>query len=243
MANKQISDLQARTFDGDSIIPHDVENTDPSTMAQKPYLTGSATGHAVADFVGNGEIYTTDLNTVDKHINGAINELHAINGYSYDAYDDTSTYAVGDLCIYNNALYKCTTAITTAEAWNASHWTATSIADEIATKQDAFTMKALTASDVFTNTTNISQFYGYQIGKVIFITRLIVTGGTVSGSEIRYGTVKSAYVPVSATRFLWDKGGANVNVKGVIDPTNGLVIFDTDNTMTNYAYSFSYYVA
>jgi hypothetical protein len=93
----------------------------------------------VADFVGNGEIYTTDLNTVDKHINGAINELHAINGYSYDAYDDTSTYAVGDLCIYNNALYKCTTAITTAEAWNASHWTATSIADEIGAKADAST--------------------------------------------------------------------------------------------------------
>lgn len=131
MANKQISDLQARTFDGDSIIAHDVENTDPSTMSQKPYLTGSATGHAVADFVGNGEIYTTDLDTVDKHINGAINELHTINGYSYDAYDDTATYSVGDLCIYNNALYKCTTAITTAEAWNASHWTATSIADEI----------------------------------------------------------------------------------------------------------------
>ena len=131
MANKQISDLQARTFDGDSIIAHDVENTDPSTMSQKPYLTGSATGHAVADFVGNGEIYTSDLNTVDKHINGAINELHTINGYSYDAYDDTATYSVGDLCIYNNTLYKCTTAITTAEAWNASHWTATSIADEI----------------------------------------------------------------------------------------------------------------
>ena len=131
MANKQISDLQARTFDGDSIIPHDVENTDPSTMSQKPYLTGSATGHAVADFVGNGEEFTTDLDTVDKHINGAINELHAINGYSYDAYDDTATYSVGDLCIYNNALYKCTTAITVAEAWNASHWTATSIADEI----------------------------------------------------------------------------------------------------------------
>jgi hypothetical protein len=88
----------------------------------------------VADFVGNGEIYTTDINTVDKHINGAINELHTINGYSYDAYDDTSTYSVGDLCIYNNALYKCTTAITTAEAWSASHWTATSIADEIGTK-------------------------------------------------------------------------------------------------------------
>lgn len=76
MANKQISDLQARTFDGDSIIAHDVENTDPSTMSQKPYLTGSATGHAVADFVANGEEFTTDLDTVDKHITGAINELN-----------------------------------------------------------------------------------------------------------------------------------------------------------------------
>lgn len=75
MANKQISDLQARTFDGDSIIAHDVENTDPSTMSQKPYLTGSATGHAVADFIANGEEYTTDLDTTDKHITGAINEL------------------------------------------------------------------------------------------------------------------------------------------------------------------------
>ena len=110
-------------------------------------------------------------------------------------------------------------------------------------KQDAFTMKALTAGDVFTDTTNISQFYGYQIGKVIFITRLVVTGGTVSGSEIRYGTTKSAYTPVSATRFLWDKGGSSVYVKGVLDPTNGLVIFDADNTKTNYVYSFAYYVA
>lgn len=127
----QINELTTRTFDGDSLIGFDVENTDPQTQAQYPYITGKADGNALADFIANEQEYVTDLNTVDKHINGAINELHAINGYSYDAYDDTATYAVGDLCIYNNTLYKCTTAITTAEAWNASHWTATSIADEI----------------------------------------------------------------------------------------------------------------
>lgn len=93
-----------------------------------------STGVSAAD-VGNFAIdnlqYPLKLNTENKKVAGAINELHAINGYSYDAYDDTATYTVGDLCIYNNALYKCTTAITTAEAWNASHWTATSIAVEI----------------------------------------------------------------------------------------------------------------
>lgn len=53
------------------------------------------------------------------------------NGYIGDAYDPTQTYAVGDYCIYNNTLYRCNTAIATAEAWNSAHWTATSIASEL----------------------------------------------------------------------------------------------------------------
>lgn len=40
------------------------------------------------------------------------------------AYSSSSTYASGDLCIYNEYLYRCNTAITVAEAWNAAHWTA-----------------------------------------------------------------------------------------------------------------------
>lgn len=37
-------------------------------------------------------------------------------------YNPTSTYSVGDLCVYNNKVYVCNTDITTAEAWNSSHW-------------------------------------------------------------------------------------------------------------------------
>lgn len=51
-----------------------------------------------------------------------------------DAYSNSKTYAVGDYCIYENTLYKCTTAITTAEAWNSAHWTATTIATELASR-------------------------------------------------------------------------------------------------------------
>ena len=47
-----------------------------------------------------------------------------------DAFSTSSTYAVGDYCIYNNKLYKCTTAISTAGAWDSSKWTETQIADE-----------------------------------------------------------------------------------------------------------------
>lgn len=46
-------------------------------------------------------------------------------------YSSSKTYAVGDYCIYNDVLYKCTTAITTAEAWTAAHWTAVTVGDEL----------------------------------------------------------------------------------------------------------------
>ena len=44
-------------------------------------------------------------------------------------YDETQTYAVGDLVMYRSVLYRCTTAITTPEEWTAAHWTATMVSD------------------------------------------------------------------------------------------------------------------
>ena len=41
-----------------------------------------------------------------------------------EEYDNTATYNVGDYCIYGGVLYRCSTAIATAEAWTAGHWTA-----------------------------------------------------------------------------------------------------------------------
>ncbi|MBP5460619.1 MAG: hypothetical protein J6Y20_00630, partial [Lachnospiraceae bacterium] len=38
------------------------------------------------------------------------------------AYSSSQTYDVGDYCTYNSKIYECTTAITTAEEWNADHW-------------------------------------------------------------------------------------------------------------------------
>ena len=46
-------------------------------------------------------------------------------------YDDAATYAVGDYCMHENSLHCCSTAIPTAEAWNAAHWTEVSFAGEV----------------------------------------------------------------------------------------------------------------
>ena len=56
-----------------------------------------------------------------------------------DEYDSSKSYAVGDYCIKDNTLYKCTTAISTAEAFNSAHWSATTIDEELKLKQDNLT--------------------------------------------------------------------------------------------------------
>ncbi len=46
-------------------------------------------------------------------------------------YNATATYAVNDHCMHLGKYYECNTTISTPEAWNAAHWTATSIENVI----------------------------------------------------------------------------------------------------------------
>ena len=67
------------------------------------------------------------IDAINSGITAAL--LSAILGNFAEEYDATATYAVGDCCVHEGGLYQCSTAITTAEAWNASHWTAKSVAE------------------------------------------------------------------------------------------------------------------
>lgn len=48
-----------------------------------------------------------------------------------DEYRSDVAYALDELVIHENKLYKCTTAISTPEDWNSAHWTQTTIAIEL----------------------------------------------------------------------------------------------------------------
>lgn len=61
-------------------------------------------------------------NEIDTTNTNADRLLTAL-GLKNNTYDSTSTYAVGDLVVYNNTIYECITAISTAEEWNSSKWT------------------------------------------------------------------------------------------------------------------------
>lgn len=56
-----------------------------------------------------------------------------VAGAIADAYSATSTYVVGDYCTKDGKLYRCVTAISTAEAWTAAHWTEVQTMDEVET--------------------------------------------------------------------------------------------------------------
>ena len=59
------------------------------------------------------------------------NELIDNTVSASDEFSKLNTYNVGDYCIYQGVLYKCTTAITTAGEWDATKWKATSIDKEL----------------------------------------------------------------------------------------------------------------
>ena len=54
-------------------------------------------------------------------------------------YSTSSTYEVGQYVTYDGNLYRCTTAITSAESWTAAHWTSVNYGNEVSTlKSDVF---------------------------------------------------------------------------------------------------------
>lgn len=76
---------------------------------------------------------------------GALIDLNGLGHYKSkenamvaSVYSATKTYAVGDYAYYNGTLYRCTTAITTAEAWTSGHWTAAKIGDDVTELKTAF---------------------------------------------------------------------------------------------------------
>jgi len=77
-------------------------------------LSADNVQEAIDEVVANANTASEDILTLQ-------------NVQGYDEYDETQTYAVGDYVIYNNVVYECTTAVSAAEPFDSTKWTATSI--------------------------------------------------------------------------------------------------------------------
>lgn len=84
-----------------------------------------------ADVVFAKKIPTVDY--IHQYVEGVeaetVNRVNAVKNMITPVFDTQTVYAVGDYCIYNNGLYKCTTAHT--GAWSANDFTSVSVMDEI----------------------------------------------------------------------------------------------------------------
>lgn len=102
-------------------------------MAFYPRLSGAGGQHrAVIDtFAGynhnlkirDGEFFDTQNLTTSHFPLLSSRDKRGRLDFTPAAYSTTATYAVGDYCTHDGKTYKCTTAINTAEAWTAAHWT------------------------------------------------------------------------------------------------------------------------
>lgn len=80
----------------------------------------STTYYGVTKLATSATSTSTSLALTPASLNSLA--LYTLNGYP--VYSSSSTYAVGDRVRYGYYAYECDTAITTAEAWTAEHWTA-----------------------------------------------------------------------------------------------------------------------
>lgn len=78
------------------------------------------------------------INQIDAAIDSIPADYSTLLGSVAGTYSASKTYAVGDYVWYNGQLYRCSTAITTAEAWTAAHWTSAVISDDVTGLKSAF---------------------------------------------------------------------------------------------------------
>lgn len=168
--NQRISEMTpAATLHGNDIIEIAQVNAGSSSGYASANTTLTAVGNEL-----NKEIQYGDLKTTSKTPIGAINELSEDHNIA-DEFDAASTYDEGDFVIYEGNLYKCTTAITTAGAWDSTKWTQTIVVDEMGSGGGGGT--TVVANPSGTATDDLEKI---QIGSTIY--DIPGTGGSSGGA-------------------------------------------------------------
>lgn len=150
-----------------------------------------------------------DLKTMDSNLVSSI----------APAYNASSTYAVGEKVMYDGKLYECSTAITTAEAWNASHWSAITVS-----KYDTDFTDVKTAISELTSVRTVIPL-GDTGNKYIALN--VGVGNTVSLTPVTSSSSVWRYAVVECTPGqkveLNVTGGSTPRAYGFIDSNNKLL--------------------
>lgn len=98
-----------------------------------PTTAQSLTG-AIAELKGVNDDQNTAINQNASNIAQVGGSVEGVAQLAYtiaNVYDSSATYAVGDYAIYQNTLYKCTTAINVGETFDPAKWTSVKVMSEV----------------------------------------------------------------------------------------------------------------
>jgi hypothetical protein len=152
------------------------------------------------------------------------------------AYDDTQTYNVDDFCIYGEVLYKCTTAVTVAEAFDSTKWTQTTAAENFgsggggnANERVLTTAEynALSEAEKMNNTTyyiNDAIPEGKEIQPVIYSLQEREVGVWTDGKPLYQKTIKMENITLTITSD-YNIDISNLNIDVIASSPNGYIKF------------------
>jgi len=182
----------------------------------------TANGQKTAVYAAMGTVSRTSSGTVSpgttadvvdliNRINAAVATIPASwTGLMADiapAYSDAAVYPVGAYCYYNGDLYRCTTAITTAESWTAGHWTQAVLGNDVSDLKSAIRVDTMCALPVGYMSANYQNAKGTRRVKWMNTHLSIyneLSSGSVSAGE--QSTAAASLTPgVSTTVNLADK--------------------------------------
>lgn len=147
-------------------------------------------------------------------------------------YDSSQTYEVGDYVMHEDQLYECNTDISTAEAWDPTHWTLTTVEAEMKKKADESNTYTKAQTDALVNglidDAAASNQHTYSSNKIEASIDELYPVESASGSIASFNTalakpLVSCVVDENATKLyqrgvnLWDE----VWELGTIIPADG----------------------
>ena len=136
--NKQVTSLTSQTD-----IDFQVDRFDVKFKYQDTSGTLPVTVTDIVGFDENGLHHTKNGTTTRPKVNNNdiayLSDIPNVSNFAQRKitapdYDNTATYSVGDVVIYNQTLYKCATAVSTAEDFDSTKWTATDVIEYVDSK-------------------------------------------------------------------------------------------------------------
>ena len=134
---------------------------------------------------------TTELDLTNYYSKSEIQGIN--NQLLASAYDNTSTYSIGDFVIYNNTLYRCKTNVSTAENFDSSKWTSVKVSDYIGQFESSLANTNDSVSVKFNQDT--STLLGDGAYEMVFVGTTSNLPYTYSLGIVRLGYYLNAYTP------------------------------------------------